>query len=65
MRSIRDPGLARLHELAGANRRRVPDQVTLATGHYTEHGEAGLGVVEGNALCQASHNLGSRILLEA
>ena len=53
VRPVVDPPPARLHELAGADRRGVADdgdQVALAARLHPQHAEAAVVVVEGDAL---------------
>src|SRR3954465_13357878 len=61
MRTVVDPGPARLDELAGRNHRGMPDQgdvVALASRFDPEHAEAVLRVAECNAVDEAGQNLG-------
>jgi hypothetical protein len=53
MGTVVDPSPARLDELAGGDHRGVAenrDQITLPAGFDAQDAEAGLGVVEGDAL---------------
>jgi len=61
MRAVVLPRPARLNELAGGNHRRVAangDQIALTPRLHPQYAEPGLLVVEGDALRQATEDLG-------
>ena len=60
VRAVVDPGPARLDELAGGDHCGMADEgdeIALATGFDTQHAEAVVGVMEGDAVDQSRQDL--------
>jgi len=61
VRAVVDPKAARLDEFASRDHRSMPDdgdQIALSAGFDTQHAEAVLGIVKGDAIDQTGQDLG-------